>query len=220
MNNDKVKLSKIWVLVPIWLPKRSLFRVYMAYMTLLLGNILTLSPSPRPTKGKSLRMSLGSLLFTKSVLHAKNQSSSSIYSQSRMVCLQGTHTENLYSKSKGLIKWKCTMPRSWCNFFQLLTLTANNFITLWDRWTSTNLFKKLLYILHPLLPQGRAICPPPLPDFLLYISAKSGTNTKTCSQIKFFDKLGSIYTIILLFKRVCSSIYVLKCQSASSHWDL
>ena len=55
-----------------------------------LSGIYILPPSPK--RGKSIRMSLGSLLFRKSVLQAKYQPSGPICSQSGMVCLRGTHT--------------------------------------------------------------------------------------------------------------------------------
>ena len=103
MNKDKGKFSKIWLLVPIWLPKMSLSVAYMAYMTPLLGNILTLSP-PSPKRGKSLRMSLG--IFTihkKSPTCKKSALWLNLQSIWNGVPPRHTHGENRYSKSTGLI---------------------------------------------------------------------------------------------------------------------
>ena len=103
MNKDKGKFSKIWLLVPIWLPKRSLSVAHMAYMTLLLGNILIFSP-PSPKRGKSLRMSLGILtIHKKSPTCKKSALWLNLQSIWNGVPPRHTHGENRYSKSTGLI---------------------------------------------------------------------------------------------------------------------
>ena len=86
MNNYKLRFSKIRLLDPIWFHQRDQIEADMAFMGPLLATMLA-TPLPALKGAKFQKLVRGSSLFRKSVIHAKNHASGTIYNQSGMVCL-------------------------------------------------------------------------------------------------------------------------------------